>query len=336
MPLAGAPWPVEHTRDAMTHSLKEQLRLFETMLRIRLFEEKVDSLFARGLIHGTSHLCVGQEPVAVGAVEGIRPDDYVVSNHRGHGHLIARGADVRRLMAELMGKETGYCRGKGGSQHICWMKAHFVGTNGITGGGLPIATGVAFSIRYRRASQVALVFFGDGAANQGTFHESLNMASIWDLPIVYLCENNLYAMSTHMSRAMKVADVAERAKAYAMPGHVVDGTDLFAVRDVVAQAAERARSGRGPTLIEAKTYRYLGHSKSDQRVYRTREEEEEWRRRDLIALMRAELETSAGAETVGRLVEKVREEIEEAVRFAQESPAAGREVAYGTRADTRT
>ena len=311
------------------NSLEQKRGFFELMVRIRRFEEKVDWLFSRNLIAGTSHLCVGQEAVAVGAVDALSPGDYVVSNHRGHGHFIACGADVGRLMAELMGKEPGYCRGRGGSQHVCWIERGFIGTNGITGGGLPIATGAAFSARYRKSGQVVLCFFGEGASNQGTFHESLNMASIWRLPIVYVCENNLYAMSTPVACSMNVEHVAERAKAYGMPGEVVDGMDPFAVRQAVAAAVEGARAGDGPSLIEAKTYRFLGHSKSDRCLYRSREEEAAWRERDPVLRLSAELEEELGADQVAELEAAIEEEIERAVAFGRQSRPASREVALG-------
>lgn len=258
------------------------LEYYRRMLLIRLLEEKVAWLFSRDLVSGTCHLCVGQEACAVGALAAIRPDDLVVSTHRGHGHALAKGCDPRRLMAELTGKSPGYCRGKGGTQHLSVMEIGFVGTNGITGGGIPIATGLGLAAAYRKTGQVVLSFFGDGASNQGTFHESLNMAALWKLPVVYVCENNGYAMSTPASRGVAVKDIAVRAASYGMPGSVVDGMDLLAVREAVAGAAESARAGRGPSLIEAKTYRFSGHSKSDRRVYRTRQEEHEWEARDPI------------------------------------------------------
>ena len=310
-------------------AVEQKTHFYETMLRIRLFEEKVDWLFSRNLIAGTSHLCAGQEASAVGAVAALTPGDYVVSNHRGHGHLIACGGDVRRVMAELMGKEAGYCRGKGGSQHMCWIEGGFLGTNGITGGGLPIATGAAFSARYRKSGQVVLCFFGDGAANQGTFHESLNMAAIWSLPAVYVCENNLYGMSTPTSSVMKVANVADRAAAYGMAAEVADGMDVYAVRRAVARGVERARSGGGPTLVETKTYRFLGHSKSDQCLYRSHEEEAAWRARDPVSRLRTELAAELTADVLADLEAAVRQEIEDAVTFAQEAPPASREVALG-------
>ena len=303
--------------------MDEHLEYYRTMLQIRLFEEKIDWLFSRDMIEGTSHLCIGQEAVAVGAISAIRSEDYVVSTHRGHGHLIAKGARTDKLMAELMGKGTGYCRGKGGSQHISIKEISFLGTNGITGGGIPVATGAALSMKLQNIPRIVLSFFGDGASNQGTFHESLNMASLWKLPIVYICENNLYGMSMPVNRSTSVTDIANRAVAYNMPGKIVDGMDLFAVRETVKEAADNARNGKGPTLIEAKTYRFKGHSKSDQRKYRTREEENAWKQKDSIITFRKYLIARNCEESeIEEIEASVREEIEMAVEFAQKSSYA--------------
>ena len=299
---------------------ERDLEFYRLMWRIRLFEQRVDVLFGEGALDGTTHLACGQEATAVGACGALREEDYVVSNHRGHGHLLARGGDPKRIMAELMGKADGYCAGRGGSQHLCVMSLGFLGTNGITGGGLPIAIGAAFAIRYRHEPRVVLCFFGDGASNQGTFHESLNMAAIWQLPVVFFCENNLYGMSTHVSRVVPVADIAQRAAAYAMRARVVDGMDVGEVYRTTLAAVECAREGGGPTLVEAKTYRYLGHSKSDRRVYRTREEEAEWADRDPLVRMKSALMQEGVSE---QDLDAVREEeargIEEAVAFARQS-----------------
>ncbi|HIE50788.1 MAG TPA: thiamine pyrophosphate-dependent dehydrogenase E1 component subunit alpha [Armatimonadetes bacterium] len=293
------------------------------MLLIRRFEERVLELFGEGLIKGTAHPCVGQEAVAVGACAALRPGDYVTSTHRGHGHLLAKGGDPRRLMAELFGKATGYSRGRGGSQHVAAFDLGFLGSNGITGGGLPIATGAALALKMRRESRIVLAFFGDGATGQGTFHESLNLGAVWKLPIVYLCENNLYAMGTHIRYTCPVPNVADRAAAYGMPGVIVDGNDVLAVREVVREAVDRARRGEGPTLIEAKTYRLLGHSKGDtDRPYRTREEEAQWWARDPIRRCRERLQQANLLEPARdeALRAEVEREIEAAVQFARESP----------------
>jgi len=292
------------------------------MYLIRAFEEKADDLFAHGKVHGTMHLSIGEEAVAAGACAALRDDDYLLSTHRGHGHCIARGADINRMMAEFMGKETGYCRGRGGSMHIADMDRGILGANGIVAGGLPLATGVGLSIQMRRTGQVCLVFFGDGAANEGAFHESLNLASIWQLPVVFVCENNQYAMSMSVRKSMKVERVADRACAYGIPGDRVDGMDAFAVFEAVQQAVAHARGGDGPVLLECLTYRYKGHSKSDSQRYRTREELEAWRQRDPILRILACL-TAEGVMTpdaAAQLEHEARETIERAVEFAEASP----------------
>ncbi len=289
---------------------------------IRLFEEKVDHLYAEAALRGTSHLYVGQEAVAVGACAALRPTDFVTSTHRGHGHFLAKGGEARRLMAELFGKETGYSLGRGGSQHMACYEIGFLGSNGITGGGIPIATGSALAIQRRKQDHVVVSFFGDGAANQGVFHESLNMAAVWKLPVVYICENNLYAMSTPVCGAFAIQDIAVRAQAYGMPGVVTDGNDFFSVRTAVAEAADRARRGEGPTLIECKTYRMLGHSRGDRRIYRTREEEALWQARDPIPRLRDALVVvgEMTEEEAERIHEDAVAEVEEAVEFAKRSP----------------
>lgn len=302
-----------------TERLVEMLR---TMWRIRAFEEKAEELYSLGKVHGTMHLSIGQEAVATGVCAALRPDDYILSTHRGHGHCIAKGGDVRRMMAEFLGKETGYCRGRGGSMHIADLKTGNLGANGIVGGGLPIATGVGLGIKMRGLDRVCVAFFGDGAANEGAFHESLNLAAIWGLPVVFVCENNQYAMSMPVQRSMRIAQIADRACAYGIPGRTVDGMDVLAVYEAAWEAVERARTGGGPTLLECVTYRYRGHSRSDRQRYRTREEVEAWRTRDPIARLESLL-LSQGTLTENDLHQvraEVRAEIEEAVRFAEESP----------------
>jgi len=301
----------------------ERLRaMLRTMLLIRAFEEKAEELYGAGLVHGTMHLSIGQEAVAVGICEALRPDDYILSTHRGHGHCLAKGADVRRMMAEFLGKETGYCRGRGGSMHIADLESGNLGANGIVAGGLPIAAGVGLSIQIRRTGQVCVAFFGDGAANEGAFHESLNLASIWELPVVFVCENNQYAMSMPVRQSMRVERIADRACAYGIPGRTVDGMDVLAVFAAAQEAVARARQGHGPTLLECVTYRYRGHSKSDRQRYRSREEVQRWRARDPIEQLRRLLESSGvfGGGEYERLVREVREQVEEAVRFAEASP----------------
>jgi pyruvate dehydrogenase E1 component alpha subunit len=301
----------------------ERLRaMLATMLLIRAFEEKAEELYGLGRVHGTMHLSIGQEAVAVGVCEALRPDDYILSTHRGHGHCLAKGADVRRVMAEFLGKETGYCRGRGGSMHIADVEGGNLGANGIVGGGLPIATGVGLSIQMRRSGQVCVAFFGDGAANEGAFHESVNLASIWDLPVVFVCENNQYAMSMPVRQSMRVERVSDRACAYGIPGRTVDGMDVLAVFEAASEAVERARAGGGPTLLECVTYRYRGHSKSDRQRYRTREEVARWRAQDPIERLRRLLEEQGLVQPgeFDALAAAAREQVEEAVRFAEASP----------------
>ncbi|MBM4033108.1 MAG: thiamine pyrophosphate-dependent dehydrogenase E1 component subunit alpha [Planctomycetes bacterium] len=292
------------------------------MKLIRAFEERVDRLFVEARIHGTTHLCVGQEAIPVGACAAVRPSDLAGGSHRSHGLALAKGLRADRLMAELLGRRDGYCLGKGGTQHVASLEHGFLGTNGITGGGIPIATGAALTAKLRRTGQVVLSFFGDGATNQGTFHESLNMAAIWRLPIVYVCENNLYAMSTPIREATAVERLSVRAAAYGMPGETHDGNDVLEVRAAVARAAERARSGGGPTLLEFTTYRHHGHSKSDEREYRSREEEKCWL--DLDPILRSERRLAGAGELPPEALKAmnadVAAEIEAAVAFAEASP----------------
>jgi len=292
------------------------------MLLIRAFEETVEQLYAAGKMHGTMHLSIGQEAVAVGAIAALRPDDYITSTHRGHGHAIAKGQDLRAMLAELLGKETGVCRGRGGSMHLADLERGNLGANGIVAGGIPIAVGAGLSIRMQGQDRVVLCFFGDGAANHGNFHEGLNMAAIWRLPVVFLCENNQYAMSMPVQRAMAVHRVADRAAAYGIPGETVDGMDVVAVYRSVQAAVERARRGEGPTLIEAITYRYKGHSKSDRQVYRTRDEVQAWMARDPIARLREALIARGwlSEAEAATLEERAREAVAEALRAAEGDP----------------
>jgi pyruvate dehydrogenase E1 component alpha subunit len=296
--------------------------MLSTMHKIRFFEETVDDLFARGLVHGTMHLSIGQEASAVGSVFALRPEDYILSTHRGHGHCIAKGADINLMMAEFQGKETGYCRGRGGSMHIADMQGRNLGANGVVGGGIPLAVGVGLSLQMRATDEVVLCFFGDGAANQGAFHEALNMAAIWRLPVVYVCENNQYGMSMSTKRALNIARVSQRADSYGMAGVTVDGNDVVAVYDAVSEAVERARSGGGPTLVECVTYRWKGHSKSDQERYRTKEEIEAWKKKDPIRRFRELLvrEGILDEEEATRIEEEASRTIAAALEFAKSSP----------------
>ena len=300
----------------------EPIETYRKLLLIRRFEERVQSLFEEGEVFGTCHLCIGQEAVAVGVAEALSPGDQVVSCHRGHGHLLAMGGDPARLLGELMGKQMGYCRGRGGSQHLSVPSIGFLGTNGITGGGLPIATGAALSAKLRETGSVVICFFGDGATNQGTFHESLNMASLWQLPILYVCENNGYAMSMPVACSVAGGDILGRARAYAMRAARVDGMDVVAVRRAAEAAISGVRSGKCPAFLEAMTYRFCGHSKSDRLVYRTRQEEAEWRRRDPVAKARDALAKAGLASDVERVASEVREALEAAERECVSSPDA--------------
>ena len=300
--------------------LKEALR---KMFLIRKFEEAAEQSYMRGLTHGTMHLSIGQEASAVGACMPLSDDDKITSTHRGHGHCIAKGADAARMLAEFFGKETGYCRGRGGSMHIADISKGNLGANGIVGGGIPIAVGAALSAKRLRTGTVALSFFGDGANNEGAFHESLNMASVWKLPVVFFCENNQYGMSTSTAQSTAVKSIADRASAYSMPGIVVDGNDFSAVAEASDEAVARARAGLGPTLVESLTYRFRGHSRSDRNRYRTKEEIQEWMRRDPIAHMSELLESHgiAARREIERLELDVDREIEAAIDFAHKSPA---------------
>ncbi len=296
--------------------------MFRKMLEIRHFEEKVYELYGQNLVPGTIHLYVGEEAVAVGVCANLRKDDYITSTHRGHGHCIAKGGDLKRIMAEILGKRTGYCKGKGGSMHIADFSIGMLGATAVVGAGIPIAAGAGLSIKLRGTDQVVACFFGDGASNQGTFHEGINMAAIWKLPVLFVCENNLYAMGTRQSMVMLIENVADRAAAYGIPGVVVDGNDVLAVYEAAKQAVERARKGEGPTLIECKTYRHKGHSRFDPATYRPKEEVEEWLKKDPIPRFRNKLvEMGVLTENEAKgIEEEVLAEIEEAVKFALESP----------------
>jgi pyruvate dehydrogenase E1 component alpha subunit len=302
---------------------KEKLvDMYQRMVRIRRFEERVAKEFAAGRIPGFVHLYIGEEAVAVGACANLGDDDYITSTHRGHGHLIAKGGKTDRMMAELFGKKTGYCKGKGGSMHIADVDIGILGANGIVGAGITIAAGAALSAKMRGTTQVAICFFGDGASNTTRFHEGINLASAWKLPVVYVCENNMYAISVPQSKHQNIADISDRATAYGIPGVSVDGNDVIAVYEAVHEAVERARRGEGPTLIECKTYRHRGHFEGDPMVYRTKEEVEEWKKKDPIRRFKEKLIemgmlTEKEAEEIDREIER---EIDNAVKFAEESP----------------
>jgi len=318
---AAGPAKAAAKGEALTAEFK--LGLLRRMMEIRGFEDKVFELLGRNILQGASHVYAGQEAVAVGACSAIEDRDYATSTHRGHGHCLALGADLKLMMAELCGKATGYCKGRGGSMHIADVSNRNLGATGIVGGNIPVGTGAALACRLQKKDSVVLCFFGDGAANEGNFHESLNMAGKWKLPVIYICENNLYGMSVAFSRACAVDSICGRAPGYAMPGRRVDGQRVLEVRGAVLEAAGRARRGEGPTLIEALTYRYRGHSRSDPRVYRTKEEEAYWHDRDPIKLFKADLlaEGSLTEESFAALQAEVDKAIAAAEKFAvEESP----------------
>jgi TPP-dependent pyruvate/acetoin dehydrogenase alpha subunit len=292
------------------------------MRLIRRFEERVNELYLQGRIPSTLHLYIGQEAVATGICANLRDSDYVLSTHRPHGHSLAKGVAPRAIMAELFGKVTGCCRAKGGSMHVGDIDVGVLPAIAIVGGNIPIASGVGLATKMQGAGNVAVAFFGDGAANEGAWHEGMNIAAIWDLPVVFVCENNLYAASTPFSVAFKIEHVADRAAAYGMPGVVVDGNDVLAVYQAGQEAIERARRGEGPTLIECKTYRLCGHSRSDPRTYRSREEEEEWSECDPLPRYRRWLQDQAvqTGEQLDGIDEAVEGTIDEAIEFADQSP----------------
>ncbi len=299
-------------------------KLLTDMLLIRRFEEKAAEAYALGKIGGFLHLYIGQEAVAVGATSVLRPDDYVISAYREHGHCLAKGSDPKRMMAELFGRRDGLSHGKGGSMHLFDKSVNFLGGHAIVGAHLPVAAGVAFAIKYEGRDQVIVCYFGDGAVPQGEFHESLNLAALWKLPVIYLCENNRYAMGTSTDRALAQTQIWKFGQTYGIPSEKVDGMDVFAVRDVVARAVERARRDTTPSLIEADTYRFRGHSMRDPAgaVYRTKEEVEHEKERDPITLLRQRaLAAGALSEADVRAIEKdVSDRIDEAVAFAEASP----------------
>jgi pyruvate dehydrogenase E1 component alpha subunit len=304
----------------LTH---EQLKeMYATMCQIRRFEQMADRLYAAGKVHGTMHLSAGQEAVAVGTARAMSSDDYLLNHHRGHGHFIAKGADINKMMAEFLGKDTGYCRGRGGSMHIADFDANNLGANGIVGGGISLAVGVGLAVQLQRKSNVVLCIFGDGAANQGIFHESLNMAALWKLPVIFLCENNQYGMSMAVSRSTAKLPISNRAAAYGMPGYHVDGNDILLVYETMTKAVGHVRDGLGPALVEAVTYRTFGHSKSDRNLYRTRDEIDRWREQDPITRFQGQL-VGAGilsdqeADEIDRVSRQI---IDQAVSYAESSP----------------
>jgi len=299
------------------------LQMFRTMVTIREFEEGAGRLSQAARIPGLVHLYAGQEAVATGTCANLNPDDYITSTHRGHGHLIAKGGDIRRMYAELFGKATGYNKGRGGSMHIADLDLGILGANGIVGAGAPIAVGAAFAAKYRSRGQVCACFFGDGATNIGPFHESANMAAVLKLPLIFVCENNLYGEFTRQDQEMTIVDISDRAAAYGMPGVTIDGMDVLAVYQAAGEAVERARRGEGPTMLECKTYRFFDHvGVGFGEQERSEEEREYWHSRDPIALFRSRLAADGilPEEEADRITEEVQAQIEEAITFGESGP----------------
>jgi len=303
-------------------SANQLVSMLRTMRTIRQFDLRALELYREGAMRGSTHPYIGMEAVAVGACAALRPTDRITSTHRGHGHCLAKGGDPRRMMAELLGKATGYCKGKGGSMHIADLDAGILGANGIVGGGIGLATGSALAAQLARRDDVTLCFFGDGALNQGILHESANLAAIWKLPVVYVCENNQYAMSARADKFTSVPDPAVRATAYGFPGVGCDGMDALAVHRAVADAVSRARAGEGPSLVVCTTYRFFGHHVGDPLNYRDKAEVEIWRARDPIARLERDVIARGilSAEQAAAIEAAVTEEIEAAVAFAKTSP----------------
>jgi pyruvate dehydrogenase E1 component alpha subunit len=330
-PEAAKSEDVQQRRTAIKEAQKSKLadidretliNIYHQMLLVRRFEEKSAEIYSAGKIGGFCHLYIGQEAVAIGAISAIRKDDYVLTSYREHAHAIAKGMSPESVMAELYGKATGCSKGKGGSMHMFDKEVNFLGGHAIVGGQIPLATGVAFASKYKGTDQVTLCFFGEAAVNQGAFHESLNMAQLWKLPCIYICENNQYGMGTSLARAMSSQDISQKARAYDIAAEFVDGMDVLAVREATLRAVERARKNYLPTLLEVRTYRFMGHSMSDPGNYRTRAEIERHQERDPIKLFSASLkEEGVLSDAEFKEIEaQVKEQVEKAVRFAEESP----------------
>jgi pyruvate dehydrogenase E1 component alpha subunit len=299
------------------------LDMYKTMCQIRQFELMADKLYALGKVHGTMHLSAGQEAVAVGISRATYRDDYLINHHRGHGHFISKGADINLMMAEFLGKEDGYCKGRGGSMHIADFSSNNLGANGIVGGGIPHSLGVGLAIQMKKLDKICLAIFGDGASNEGVFHETLNMAALWQLPVLYICENNKYGMSMDIARVSAKLPIAQRAEAYGIPWHYIDGNDLLTVYETALEAAKSIRAGGGPVFIETQTYRYFGHSKSDRNLYRSKEEIDTWKttKDPILRFGNQLLENGLAAqEELEKLDAEALKIIEAAVEFADASP----------------
>lgn len=302
-------------------NIKLAKKMYELIYTIRLFEQTAIEQYRLGNIRGYLHPYLGEEAIAVGTISSLEPDDYIVSTHRGHGHAIAKGHEPSRMLAELFGKATGYCKGRGGSMHVASMAHYNLGANGIVGGGIPIATGAAMGIQQKRTSQVVLCFFSDGAANNGVFHESLNMAAIYRLPVIYILENNHYAVSTPIEQSTRIKDLSTRAEGYGVPGITLDGNDAWLIYEAMQEPLQRARRGDGPTLIECKTYRHGGHHVNDPGLYMPKEKLEYWKAKDPLLISRAYLINVGASEAVIEEINaRVKQVIDEAVQFALTSP----------------
>jgi pyruvate dehydrogenase E1 component alpha subunit len=302
------------------------LQMYRNMLRIRYFEERLAEESAQGNIPGLLHLYVGEEAVAVGACTPLKKEDYITSTHRGHGHCIAKGGDLGRMMAELFAKETGYCKGRGGSMHIAAPDIGIVGCSAIAGAGIPIAAGVALSIKMRGTDQVCVSFFGDGASNTGAFHEGMNLAAVWKLPVIYVLENNMYAISVAASKSSKLKNISDRAAAYGIVNVIADGMDVISVYQAVSDAAAKVRRGEGPIVVECKTYRFRGHHEGDPKkgeIYRTKEEMEDWEKKDPIRRLAARIinDRKASQAELDSISQETIKEVADAVAFAKESPS---------------
>lgn len=313
----------------MDLSPDQALELYKEMVAIRKFELALDFLFTRGKIHGTAHLSIGQEAVCVGVGAALRQDDFMTSTHRGHGHAIAKKLSMNKLMAELQGKETGFCSGRGGTQHVVCMEKSFI-ANGIAGGASVTGTGIALAYQLKNKDNVVVSFFGDGAVNEGHLHETINLAAVWKLPIIYVCENNLYAMSTHTKEAMVIQDISERAKLYGITTYSIDGNEVETVLATMKEAVTLAKEGKGPIFIECKTYRQGGHSKNDARLYRTKEEEGEWKQKDPIEQYEDILKKKYGwtKEKIELAALEAEKEVNKAIQYAEESNFPNKSTVY--------
>lgn len=308
----------------------EKLKIYRTMKTIRHFEETVEKLIKQDLIFGSVHFYIGQEAIAAGVCSCLKKQDYILTSHRCHGQCIAKGMDLKKMMAELMGKQTGYCSGKGGSMHLVDPGSGMMGANGIVGGGIAIATGMGYACKNFEDGKIVVSFFGDGAINTGSFHESLNLASVWKLPMIFVCENNQYAISMDVKRSTPIKDLSERAKSYGIDGYSIDGNDVFEVIGTTRECIESIKKGRGPSLVICNTYRQKGHSIHDPRIYRTKKEEDSWKKKDPIKkfekILMAEDILDKGA--VARIELEISEEMDSAVDFAKKSPKPRLEELY--------